>query len=59
MAAGLSFPVWLIFIYNSPYFSLQIFAILAAILLVYTHRKNIQRLIKKEENKASFLFKKK
>lgn len=56
--AGLSFPVWTIFVYRCDYVSLSVFSILAALLLVITHRKNIQRLLNGEENKASFLFKK-
>lgn len=59
MAAGLSFPVWVILVYNSPYCSLGIFSIIAAILLMLTHRANILRLIAGKESKASFLFSKK
>jgi acyl phosphate:glycerol-3-phosphate acyltransferase len=59
MAAGLSFPFWVILVYNSSYLSLGIFSIVAAILLILTHRANIIRLIAGEESKASFLFRKK
>lgn len=59
MAAGLSFPVWVILVYDSPYLSLGIFSIVAAILLILTHRSNILRLIAGKESKASFLFRKK
>ena len=59
MAAGLSFPVWVILVYNTPYFSLGIFSIVAAILLILTHYANILRLIAGKESKASFLFRKK
>jgi acyl phosphate:glycerol-3-phosphate acyltransferase len=59
MAAGLSFPVWVILIYNSDYLSLGVFSIVAAILLILTHRANIVRLIAGKESKASFLFRKK
>ncbi|MEX0981711.1 MAG: glycerol-3-phosphate 1-O-acyltransferase PlsY [Bacteroidales bacterium] len=59
ISAGISFPIWLILVYRSPYQSLWVFSILAAILLVITHRRNIIRLIHGEENKATFLFKKK
>jgi glycerol-3-phosphate acyltransferase PlsY len=59
MAAGLSFPVWVILVYNSPYMSLAFFSIVAAILLIMTHRSNLFRLIAGEESKASFLFRKK
>jgi glycerol-3-phosphate acyltransferase PlsY len=59
IAAGTSFPIWMIFLYKTTYVSLWIFSIMAAFLLVLTHRNNIQRLLKGEENKASFLFRKK
>lgn len=59
MAAGLSFPVWVMLVYNSPYLSLGIFSIVAATLLILTHRSNLLRLLAGEESKASFLFGKK
>lgn len=59
ISAGISFPVWVILVFRSPYFSLWIFSIVATILLIITHRKNIRRLKQGQENKASFLFKKK
>jgi glycerol-3-phosphate acyltransferase PlsY len=57
MIAGLSFPLWIIFVYRSAYQSLWIFAIIAACLLIFTHRKNIKRLREHTEGKATFLFK--
>lgn len=56
ISAGITFPVWVILVFRSPYISLWIFSIVAAILLIITHRKNIKRLINGQENKASFLF---
>jgi len=58
ICAGISFPVFIILLYKTPFISLWIFSIVAAILLTLTHRKNIQRLLAGEESKASFLFKK-
>lgn len=58
IVAGLSFPVWVIIVFNSPYRSLWIFSTLAAILLLITHRKNIGRLLSGEESRAGFLFRK-
>ena len=58
MSAGLSFPVWVILVFKSPFASLWIFSILAALLLLFTHMKNVQRLFAGNENKASFLFRK-
>lgn len=59
MAAGVSFPVWVILVYNSTYISLGIFSVVAAILLLMTHRANLLRLIAGKESKANFLFRKK
>lgn len=59
VSAGFSFPLWVILVYRTPFISLSVFSILAAFLLVYTHRKNISRLLNGTEGKASFLFRKK
>lgn len=59
ISAGISFPLWVIVVFRSPYISLWVFSVVAALLLVITHRKNIQRLRAGQENKASFLFGKK
>ena len=59
---GLSFPVSVIFVfktYQNTCTSLEIFSIVVCVLLFITHRKNIYRLLKGNENKATFLFKKK
>ena len=56
MLAGISFPVWIILVFKTEFLSLKIFSILVALLLIYTHRANIKRLVKGEENKATFLF---
>ena len=59
MLAGLSFPVWIIVVFNSPYKYLQLFSVLTAILLIITHYKNIKKLVRGEEKKADFIFGKK
>ncbi|QKG80422.1 glycerol-3-phosphate 1-O-acyltransferase PlsY [Tenuifilum thalassicum] len=53
MIAGFSFPLVLIFIYRTSNPSLIIFAFALAILMLFTHQKNIERLIKGEESKFS------
>ncbi len=58
MVAGLSFPVWIIFVFHSHYLWLNIFSIMVSVLLIVTHRKNIGRLIRGEEHHATFLFRK-
>ena len=57
MAAGLSFPLWIVAVFHTAFLSLGIFSGLVAFLIILTHRKNIRRLLSGTENKASFLFK--
>jgi len=59
VAAGIAFPLFVLLYPGSPYLSMKIFSIIAALLLLYTHRSNLSRLWKGEEKKATFLFKKK
>ena len=54
--AGLSFPVWIIFVYNSPYLYLRIFSGIISVMIIITHIRNIRKLIKGEEKKAGFIF---
>lgn len=58
MLAGISFPIWIVLVFRTEFISLKIFAVVVAFLLIVTHRKNIRRLLKGEENKAEFLFRK-
>jgi len=55
--AGISFPFLVIFVFKTQVNSMIFFSILVSIVLILTHRKNIERLIHKQENKAN-LFKK-
>ncbi|MBE0650779.1 MAG: glycerol-3-phosphate 1-O-acyltransferase PlsY [Bacteroidales bacterium] len=57
MLAGISFPVTDILIFHDHHPGKVVLAILAAIFLIFTHRKNIGRLRKGTENR--FHFKKK
>lgn len=57
MIAGISFPVLLFTVFDTPSQIFRIFSIIVAIALLVTHRKNIERLIKGEE-KRLFDFKK-
>ncbi len=59
MVSGFAFPLLIMFVFKTPIQSLIIFSLVVAVLLLMTHQKNIERLIRKEESKASFLFKKK
>jgi acyl phosphate:glycerol-3-phosphate acyltransferase len=56
LIAGVSFPILVIVVFQTTVTSLMLFSVVIAILLLLTHQKNIERLIRKEENKAK-LFK--
>lgn len=58
MAAAVSFPIIIIFIFKVKIPSLIVFAVLIAVLVLITHKKNIVRLFHKQESKVN-LFKKK
>ncbi|MBK8807454.1 MAG: glycerol-3-phosphate 1-O-acyltransferase PlsY [Bacteroidales bacterium] len=57
--AGVSFPIMVILIFKTPIISLMIFSIVIAVLLLFTHHKNIERLLKKEESKANISLRRK
>lgn len=54
MLAGISFPLVVIFIYNITHPGLVGLSLFASLFLLWTHRKNMGRLLKGEENKFSF-----
>jgi glycerol-3-phosphate acyltransferase PlsY len=54
MVAGFAFPIMVIIVFKTTTPSLVIFSIIISILLLFTHQKNIERLIKHEESKANF-----
>ena len=58
IVASFSFPLFVIFVLNSSNDSLVLFAIFVPVLSLITHQKNIERLIRGEENKAKFVKKK-
>jgi glycerol-3-phosphate acyltransferase PlsY len=51
MIAGASFPIILNLVLGNTDPILTVFSIIVAALLIITHRKNIQRLVKKQESK--------
>ena len=59
ISAGIMFPISVTFILKTQYPSLIIFSILVTLLLIYTHRSNIKRIIRGEESRARDLFRKK
>jgi len=58
MLSGIAFMILILFIYHEKETSYRLFAIIVAIMVVFTHRNNIKRLLKGNENKVP-LFKKK
>lgn len=59
MIAGLSFPVLLFLIFNTPSLLFKIFAVIVGMALLITHRKNIGRIWRGEETKLLKLGRKK
>jgi glycerol-3-phosphate acyltransferase PlsY len=56
MAAGFSFPFIIMILFkNSVIPSLLIFSFLIAVLILVTHQKNIERLLKRQESKTRLL----
>jgi glycerol-3-phosphate acyltransferase PlsY len=55
MIAGISFPVLIIFVFQTTISSLVIFSMIISILLLLTHQKNIERLLNKEESRAKII----
>ena len=53
MIAGFSFPILIIVVLQTSTLSLVIFSMVIAILLLFTHQKNIERLLSREETKAN------
>ena len=52
--AGISFMIFILFIFNEPEPIYRFFAIAVALTVVLTHQKNIGKLLKGKENKISF-----
>ncbi|NJK87740.1 MAG: glycerol-3-phosphate 1-O-acyltransferase PlsY [Bacteroidales bacterium] len=59
MIAGFIFPFLVIFVFKTTTPSLILFSLIISVLLLFTHQKNIERLLRNEENKALFLMSKK
>jgi glycerol-3-phosphate acyltransferase PlsY len=56
--AGFSFPLSIIFIFQSPIRSVLLYGMCICILILVTHQKNIERLLKGKEPRVD-LFKRK
>ena len=51
MTAGIAFPVLLLTLFDTPSLLFKVFSVVVALALLVTHRKNIKRLLKREERK--------
>ncbi|MEN8201147.1 MAG: glycerol-3-phosphate 1-O-acyltransferase PlsY [Bacteroidota bacterium] len=49
LTAVISYPLWMIFVFQTEYVSLRIFSIFVPVLVIITHRANISRLIRGKE----------
>lgn len=54
MMAAISFPFVVVVVFKTDVPSLTIFSMFIAVLVLVTHQKNIERLIRNEESKISF-----
>jgi glycerol-3-phosphate acyltransferase PlsY len=53
MIAGATFPIIIIGVFKVTAVSLIIFSLAIAIMLLLTHQKNIERLLRREESRAN------
>ena len=53
--AGLAFMVFILFIFNEKETLYRIFAVVVAIMIVFTHQKNIGRILRGTESKIPIL----
>lgn len=51
MIASMAFPLYIIFIEKTEFLSLITFSLFITVLVIITHQKNIERLIRREESK--------
>lgn len=58
IVSGFSFPLSIIFIFQSPIRSVVLYGMCICVLILVTHQKNIERLLKGKESRVNF-FKKK
>jgi glycerol-3-phosphate acyltransferase PlsY len=55
ITASICYPILIILVFHSSILSLKIFSLLVSLLVIYTHRLNIKRLLAHEENRVYFL----
>ncbi len=54
ISAGFTFPLSVIFIFHSPLRSIVLYGMCICVLILVTHQKNIERLLKGKESKVNF-----
>ena len=54
IAASIAFAIRVLFVLKYYSILINVFSLLLPVLIIYTHRENIRRLLKGEENKFSF-----
>lgn len=54
ITAGVTFPFLVFFVFPSPHWTYNILAVLVALFLPFTHRKNVKRLLNGTESKLTF-----
>ncbi|MFQ3579510.1 MAG: glycerol-3-phosphate acyltransferase, partial [Bacteroidales bacterium] len=54
ISAALAFPIIIYFLERNNSLTLTIFSVIAAVIIIFTHKSNIKRLIAGEEKKISF-----
>src|SRR5687768_446618 len=53
--AGVAFPIFILLIFNEPEHLYRVFAVIVALMVVFTHQKNIGRLLNGSESKVPIL----
>lgn len=53
--ASIAFPVFILVVFNEPEHLYRVFALLVALLVLFTHQKNIGRILNGSESKAPIL----
>lgn len=53
--AGVAFPIFILLIFNEPEHLYRVFAVIVGIMVLFTHQKNIGRLLKGNESKVPIL----